>query len=169
MVDILVNNAAVFAVLPLIEAGAAEAARFFAVNTIGPLNAARAFARWAFDHGRGGAIVNVSSIAAGRPAPGLALYSASKAALDSLTRSMAVEWAGRGLRVNAVAPGHVATEGVLEDLRTGRLDEKTVLARIPAGRIADGGDIADAVLFLCSDRARHILGQVLTVDGGEAF
>jgi NAD(P)-dependent dehydrogenase (short-subunit alcohol dehydrogenase family) len=167
-VDILVNNAAVFAVLPLIEADAAEAARFFAVNAIGPLNAARAFARWAIDHGRGGAIVNVSSIAAGRPAPGLALYSASKAALDSLTRSMAVEWAGNGLRVNAVAPGHVATEGVLEDLRTGRLDEKTVLARIPAGRIADGGDIADAVLFLCSDRARHVLGQVLTVDGGEA-
>jgi NAD(P)-dependent dehydrogenase (short-subunit alcohol dehydrogenase family) len=168
-VDILVNNAAVFAVLPLIEADAADAARFFAVNAIGPLNASRAFARWAIDQGRGGAIVNVSSIAAGRPAPGLALYSASKAALDSLTRSMAVEWAGKGLRVNAVAPGHVATEGVLEDLRTGRLDEKAVLARIPAGRIADGGDIADAVRFLCSDRARHILGQVLTVDGGEAF
>jgi NAD(P)-dependent dehydrogenase (short-subunit alcohol dehydrogenase family) len=168
-VDVLVNNAALFAVLPLVEADAAEAARFFAVNALGPLNAAQAFARWAIDHRRGGAIVNVSSIAAGRPAPGLALYSASKAALDSLTRSMAVEWAGKGLRVNAVAPGHVATEGVLADLRTGRLDEKAVLARIPAGRIADGDDIADAVLFLCSDRARHILGQVLTVDGGEAF
>ena len=117
-----------FAVLPLIEADAAEAARFFAVNAIGPLNAARAFARSAIDHKRGGAIVNVSSIAAGRPAPGLGLYSASKAALDSLTRSMAVEWAGKGLRVNAVAPGHVATEGVLEDFRTGRLNEKAVLA-----------------------------------------
>ena len=66
-------------------------------------------------------------------------------------------------------PGHVATEGVLEDLRTGRLDEKAVLARIPAGHIADGDDIADAVLFLCSERARHILGHVLTVDGGEGF
>jgi NAD(P)-dependent dehydrogenase (short-subunit alcohol dehydrogenase family) len=168
-VDILVNNAALFAVLPLVEADGAEAARFFAVNAIGPLNAARAFALWAIDHKRGGAVVNVSSIAAGRPAPGLGLYSASKAALDSLTRSMAVEWAGKGLRVNAVAPGHVATEGVLEDLRTGRLDEQAVLARIPAGRIAEGDDIADAVLFLCSARARHILGQVLTVDGGEAF
>ena len=82
---------------------------------------------------------------------------------------MAVEWAGHGLRVNAVAPGHVATAGVLQDLKTGRLDEKAVLARIPAGRIADGDDIADAVLFLCSDRARHILGQVLSVDGGESF
>jgi NAD(P)-dependent dehydrogenase (short-subunit alcohol dehydrogenase family) len=168
-VDILVNNAALFAVLPLIDADAAEAARFFAVNAIGPLNTGRAFARWAIDHKRGGAMVNVSSIAAGRPAPGLALYSASKAALDSLTRSMAVEWAGKRLRVNAVAPGHVATEGVLEDLRTGRLNEKAVLARLPAGRIANGDDIAEAVLFLCGERASHILGQVLTVDGGEAF
>jgi NAD(P)-dependent dehydrogenase (short-subunit alcohol dehydrogenase family) len=168
-VDILVNNAALFAVVPMIDANAAEAARFFAVNAIGPLNAARAFARWAIDHDRGGAIVNVSSIAAGRPAPGLGLYSATKAALDSLTRTMAVEWAGRGLRVNAVAPGHVATEGVLADLKSGRLHEKAVLVRIPAGCIANGDDIADAVLFLCSDRARHILGHVLTVDGGESF
>ena len=168
-IDILVNNAALFSEVPLIDADAAEASRFFAVNAIGPLNVARAFARWAIDHGRGGAIVNISSIAAGRPALNVGLYSASKAALDSLTRSMAVEWAGKGLRVNAVAPGHVATEGVLEDLRTGRLDEKTVMARIPAGRIADGDDIAEAVLFLCSERARHILGHVLVVDGGEGF
>jgi len=167
--DILVNNAALFAVRPLIDADAAEAQRSFAVNAIGPLNAARAFARSAIDHGRGGAIVNVSSIAAGRPAQGLGLYSASKAALDSLTRTMAVEWAHHGLRVNAVAPGHVLTDGVIEDFRAGRLDEKAMLARIPAGRIADGGDVAEAVLFLASDRARHILGQVLTVDGGEGF
>jgi len=168
-VDILVNNAALFKVLPLIDADSKEAARFFAVNAIGPLNAARAFARWTIDHGREGAIVNISSIAAGRPALDVGLYSASKAALDSLTRSMAVEWAGKGLRVNAVAPGHVATEGVLKDFQTGRLDEKAVLQRIPAGRVADGDDIAEAVLFLSGDRARHILGHVLTVDGGEGF
>jgi len=167
--DILVNNAALFAVRPLIDADAAEAARFFAVNAIGPLNAARAFARFAIAGKHKGAIVNVSSIAAGRPAPGLGLYSASKAALDSLTRTMAVEWARHGLRVNAVAPGHVATEGVLEDFRAGRLDEKAMLARTPAGRIASGDDVAEAVLYLASDRARHILGQVLTVDGGEGF
>jgi NAD(P)-dependent dehydrogenase (short-subunit alcohol dehydrogenase family) len=167
--DILVNNAALFSVLPLLEADAAEAARFFAVNAIGPLNAGRAFARWAIDHKRGGAIVNVSSIASGKPAAGLGLYSASKAALDSLTRSMAVEWAGKGIRVNAVAPGHVATEGVLADFETGRLSESAMLAHIPAGRIATGDDVADAVLFLCSRRARHILGHVLTVDGGEGF
>jgi NAD(P)-dependent dehydrogenase (short-subunit alcohol dehydrogenase family) len=168
-VDILVNNAAYFSVLPLIEADAAEAARFFAVNLLGPLNGSNAFAKWAIDHGRGGAIVNVSSIAAGRRVPGLGLYSASKAALESLTRSMAVEWAGKGLRVNAVAPGHVKTEGVLEDFRAGRLDEATMLRHIPDGRIDDGDDAAQAVLFLCSYKARHVIGHVLTVDGGEGF
>jgi NAD(P)-dependent dehydrogenase (short-subunit alcohol dehydrogenase family) len=168
-VDILVNNAAHFAVLPLIEAEATETARFFAVNVAGPLNAARAFAHWVIERGRSGAIVNISSIAAGRAVPGIGLYSASKAALDNLTRTMALEWAGKGLRVNGVAPGHVKTEGVLEDFHAGRLDEAAMIRRIPAGRIADGDDIAEAVMFLCSDRARHIVGQVLNVDGGEGF
>ena len=128
-----------------------------------------AFAQWAIERGRSGAIVNVSSIAAGRAVPGLGLYSASKAALDNLTRTMALEWAGKGLRVNAVAPGHVKTEGVLEDFRAGRLDEAAMIRRIPSGRIADADDVAEAVLFLLSDRARHIVGQVLAVDGGEGF
>ena len=167
--DILVNNAARFALVPLIEADAAEAARVLAINVAGPLHCARAFASYAFERGRGGAIVNVSSIAGVRPAPGCGLYSASKAALDMLTRSMALEWAPKGFRVNAVAPGHVATEGVIEDFRAGRLDEAAMINSIPARRIADVDDIADAVMFLCSDRARHVMGQVLTVDGGEGF
>ena len=168
-VDILVNNAAYFAASPLIDVEPSEAARFFAVNAVGPLNGAQAMAKWVIEHRRRGAIVNVSSIAAGRPVASLALYAASKAALETLTRSMAVEWAPKGLRVNAVAPGHVNTEGVLDDFRAGRLDQAAMLARIPDGRIADGHDIADAVLFLCSARARHIIGHVLTVDGGEGF
>ena len=104
-----------------------------------------------------------------RPAPGCGLYSASKAALDSLTRTMALEWGPKGMRVNAVAPGHVATEGVIEDFRAGRLNEAAMINSIPARRIADVDDIADAVLFLSGDRARHIMGQVLTVDGGEGM
>jgi 3-oxoacyl-[acyl-carrier protein] reductase len=168
-IDILVNNAAHFALVPLLEADEIEAARFLAANVMGPLHASRAFAGWAFERARTGAIVNISSISAARPAPGCALYSASKAALDSLTRSMALEWAPRGMRVNAVAPGHVNTEGVLEDFRVGRLNEAAMLKSIPAGRIADMDDIADAVLFLSGDSARHIMGQVLIVDGGEGL
>ena len=167
--DILVNNAAHFALLPLLDADAEAAARFLNVNVAGPLLCARAFAAQALAKGRGGRIVNVSSIAGARPAPGCGLYSASKAALDMLTRSMALEWGPKGIRVNAVAPGHVATEGVLEDFQAGRLDEARMLAAIPARRIADVDDIADAVLFLCSDAARHVMGQVLTIDGGEGM
>ena len=167
--DMLVNNAAYFALVPLLDADAETAARFLNVNVVGPWHCARAFAAHALAKGRGGRIVNVSSIAGARPAPGCGLYSASKAALDMLTRSMALEWGPKGLRVNAVAPGHVATEGVLEDFQAGRLDEAKLVAAIPARRIADVDDIADAVLFLCSDAARHVMGQVLTVDGGEGF
>ena len=167
--DILVNNAAHFALIPLLDADAEAAARFLSVNVAGPLLCARAFAAHAIASGRTGTIVNVSSIAGSRPAPGCGLYSASKAALDMLTRSMALEWGPNGLRVNAVAPGHVATEGVLADFQAGRLDEATLVASIPARRIADVDDVADAVLFLSSCAARHVMGHVLTVNGGEGF
>ena len=109
--DILVNNAAHFALVPLIEADTAQAARFLDTNLVGPLQCARAFARWAIERRRSGAIVNIGSISGSQPAPGCGLYSASKAALESLTRSMALEWAPHGLRVNAVAPGHVNDRG----------------------------------------------------------
>ncbi len=167
--DILVNNAARFALLPLIDADAEAATAFFAANVIGPLHCARALAAHVFARGGAGAIVNVSSIAATRPAPACGLYSASKAALDMLTRSMALEWGPRGIRVNAVAPGHVATAGVIEDFAAGRLDEAKLLGAIPARRVADVDDIADAVLFLCSAAARHMMGAVMTVDGGEGM
>jgi NAD(P)-dependent dehydrogenase (short-subunit alcohol dehydrogenase family) len=82
---------------------------------------------------------------------------------------MALEWTGQGVRVNGVAPGHAATEGVEADFAAGRLDRAAMLRQIPAGRIAELGDIADAVLFLASERARHIAGVTLTVDGGEGL
>lgn len=168
-VDVLVNNAGHFALVALLDAGAEEAARFLDANFCGPLFCGRAFARRVIEAKRSGVVVNVSSIAAARPAPGCGLYSASKAALDSLTRSMALEWTPRGIRVNAVAPGHVNTEGVMADFAAGRLDYAAMIGRIPAGRIADVQDVAEAVIFLASERSRHIVGQTLTVDGGEGF
>ncbi len=168
-VDVLVNNAAYFALVPLLDAEPEIANRFLGANLLGPLNCARALARWAIEAKRPATIVNVSSIAGARPAPGCGLYSASKAALDMLTQSMALEWTAKGVRVNGVAPGHVTTPGVLADFAAGRLDREAMVGRIPAGRIADAEDIADVVLFLSGEKSRHIVGQTLTVDGGEAM
>jgi NAD(P)-dependent dehydrogenase (short-subunit alcohol dehydrogenase family) len=168
-VDILVNNAAFFALTPLIDVGPADAARMLDTNFRGPLFAGQALARWTIANRRTSVIVNVSSISGARPAPGCGLYSASKAALDSLTKSMALEWTPLGIRVNGVAPGHVDTEGVRADFDAGRLDHDRMTAAIPARRIADVSDVANAVLFLSSDRSRHFVGETLTIDGGEAL
>jgi 3-oxoacyl-[acyl-carrier protein] reductase len=168
-VDILVNNAAFFALIPLLDATEEDAARFLDTNLSGPLFCAQALARWTISKERRSVVVNVSSISGARPAPGCGLYAASKAALDSLTASMALEWTRKGIRVNGVAPGHVSTEGVKADFASGRLDHDAMMRAIPAGRIAEGADVADVVLFLASERSRHIVGRTLTVDGGEAL
>jgi NAD(P)-dependent dehydrogenase (short-subunit alcohol dehydrogenase family) len=168
-VDILVNNAAFFALVPLLDARPEDAANFIQTNLCGPLFCSRAMARWIIANGRTGAIVNVSSISGARPAFGCGLYSATKAGLNSLTKSMALEWAPKGVRVNGVAPGHVDTDGVLADFEAGRLDREAMVAGIPARRIAEVADIADVVLFLAGERARHVAGATLTVDGGESL
>jgi NAD(P)-dependent dehydrogenase (short-subunit alcohol dehydrogenase family) len=168
-VDVLVNNAAWFALIPLLEASAEDAARMLDTNSRGALFCGRALARWTVENAKSSVIVNVSSISGARPAPGCGLYSASKAALNSLTKSMALEWAPKGIRVVGVAPGHVDTEGVQSDFATGKLDRDRLAGSIPARRIAEPSDIADAVLFLSSEQARHVHGATLTVDGGEAM
>ena len=168
-VDILVNNAAYFALIPLLDVTSDDCLRFVDINFRGPLFCGRALARWATANQRPGAIVNVSSISGARPAPGCGLYSATKAALNSLTKSMALEWSPRGIRVNGVAPGHVDTEGVKEDFKTGRLDYEAMIGAIPARRIANVADIADIALFLASDRSRHVAGATVTIDGGESL
>ena len=113
--------------------------------------------------GRGGAICNVSSIEGIQPAAGHAHYSAAKAGVIMHTRAAALELGSSGIRVNAVAPGLIAREGIGEQWPEGvrRWEESC-----PLGRLGDPTDVADAVLFLCSSAARWITGAVLAVDGG---
>ncbi len=113
-----------------------------------------------------GAIVNVASVAAARGAAGRAAYAASKAAIVSLTKTAAVEWAARGVRVNAVAPGYVETDLIATFVAAGRLDLSPVIARTPQGRLAQPAEVAKAIRFLASDDATYVTGHVLYVDGG---
>lgn len=171
-VGILVSVAGVLRPATVLETTDADWAATFAVNATGVFRLARAVARRMVPRGAG-AIVTVGSNAAGIPRTGMAAYAASKAAATMLTRCLGLEVAAHGIRCNVVSPGSTDTAmqralwaddsggerviaGSLPDHRTG----------IPLGRLADPGDIADAVLFLVSDHARHITMQNLYVDGG---
>jgi 3-oxoacyl-[acyl-carrier protein] reductase len=113
-----------------------------------------------------GVILNISSVAAERGSPARTAYSTTKAALNGLTRAAAVEWAEHGIRVNAIGPGYISTGVYTAAVEAGRIREADVLARTPARRLGTIEEVTDAVVFLSSDAARFINGQVLYVDGG---
>lgn len=113
----------------------------------------------------GGSIINVSSIAGSVGSPRLAAYAASKAGVDALTRTLALEWAGRGIRVNAVAPGFIETD-MTRDLLASPRWRSELLARIPLGRFGRPEEVLGAVVFLASESASYVTGATLFVDGG---
>lgn len=134
-------------------------------NLTGVLHCMQAAARHMLP-ARSGAIVNIASVAAARGAAGRVAYAAAKAAVVSITQTAAMEWATRGIRVNAVGPGYVATNLIDSFVKAGRLDPEPILARIPAGRMAEPVEIARVIRFLLSDEASYITGQCLYADGG---
>lgn len=115
---------------------------------------------------RSGAIVNLGSIAGLAGIPQRNAYSAAKAGIVAMTRSLACEWAREGIRVNAVAPGYVATELVEALERNGQMNLQSIEKRTPMGRLARPDEIARAIGFLASDAASYITGTTLSVDGG---
>jgi NAD(P)-dependent dehydrogenase (short-subunit alcohol dehydrogenase family) len=114
----------------------------------------------------GGAIVFITSTNAEAAFPRRAAYCCAKAGVAMLTKVLAIEWAEKKIRVNAVGPAYVATEMTQRNIAAGNVDEAQIKARIPLGRLAQPADVADAVLFLLSDKAGFITGQSLYVDGG---
>ncbi len=163
-VDILVNNAALGpTMMPTVDTDVAGFQKAIGVNLLGPFALAREAAR---RMKRGGAIVNIASLAGILGNPKRNAYAASKAALISLTKSLACEWAKDGIRVCAVAPGYVRTPMVADLERTGKADLAAVRRRIPVGRMARPDEIASVAHFLASPRARYITGAAFVVDGG---
>lgn len=163
-IDVLVNNAGIQRHGRLEQLPWAEWAAVVDVNLHGVFNCLQAAGRHMLAAGHG-AIVNIASVSA-RGSAGRAPYSATKAAVLALTATAGAEWAARGVRVNAVAPGYVATGVMNQGVAAGTLDIGTVLARIPAGRLAQPEEIAEVVAFLASDRAGYVNGQTFYVDGG---
>ena len=169
-VDVLVNNAGASRGedrRPVLDVDPDVWKNVINVNLTGAFLMSKVFGRILVESGRGGAIVNISSIAGKLLAPNNAAYAASKAGLQALTASMSGEVAAAGVRVNAICPGIVDTAR-LDDLGRGETWEQVVQRAVPLGRAGTGGDIANAVVFLCSDQGAWVTGQSWNVDGGTA-
>jgi NAD(P)-dependent dehydrogenase (short-subunit alcohol dehydrogenase family) len=160
-VDILINNAGVFPAGATHELSEAAFDETFAVNVKAPFLLTAAIAPKMVARG-GGAIINVTTMAAEFGMPGLSAYGASKAALALLTKVWAAEYGPKGVRVNSVAPGPTSTPG------TDAMGEgfAAIISTIPLGRAADPDEIAEAIVFLASGKASYMNGATLNVDGG---
>mgnify|MGYP001556625481 FL=1 len=164
--DAAVNNAGTEGQLgPIIEQSADNYEATFGTNVLGTLLALKHEMRVMLKQGSG-AIINLSSIAGQVGVAGASVYAASKHAVEGLTKSAALEGAGAGVRVNAVAPGPVATE-MLDRFVGGSEEAKAAfLSSVPARRAATPEEIAQTILFLASEKARYLTGQSIAVDGG---
>ncbi len=169
--DILVNNAGIFPFTPLLQLTAADIEKIFAVNVKGILYMTQEVSRWMIDHKQGGCIINLASIDSLHPShKGLPVYDASKGAVLTLTKSLARDLGSSGIRVNAIAPGGIMTEGAVSQSRssgeTSRTGLREFMSRLPLGRMGVADDIGRVALFLASDLSSYMTGSLIVVDGG---
>lgn len=173
-IDILINNAAIFDLAPIVEITRESYDRVFAINVSGPLFTLQAVARSMIKRGKGGKIINMASQAGRRGEPLVALYCASKAAVISLTQSAGLDLIKHGINVNAIAPGVVDGEhwdGV--DALFARYEnrprgekKKLVGEAVPYGRMGTAEDLTGMAIFLASSEADYVVAQTYNVDGG---
>jgi len=163
-VDVLVNNAGVYEFRPLEQIDEQHFRKHFDLNVLGLLLTTKAAV--GNINGDGGSIINVSSIASKTPPAGSSVYSATKGAVDVLTRTLAQELGSKRIRINTLAPGFTDTEGVRAMPEDGPDFRSYAISRTPLGRLGTADDIAGAALFLASDDSRWITGEEILVGGG---
>jgi 3-oxoacyl-[acyl-carrier protein] reductase len=163
-IDILVNNAGVYEFRPLDQIDEQHFRKHFDLNVLGLLLTTKAGVQHI--NGDGGSIINVSSIASKTPPPGSSVYSATKGAVDVITRSLAQELGSKKIRVNTLAPGVTDTEGVRALPEDGPQFREYAVSRTPLGRVGTVDDVASAALFLASDDSHWITGEEILVGGG---
>ena len=159
--DSLVNNAGIWFTEPTLDASDEHLQAVVGVNILGVLYCCRSFVPSMIEQGAG-SIVNISSGAAKSSSPGYGVYPASKSAVISLTRQLAMEWGPAGIRVNAVGPGVIQTERNRANFEGAG---KSRASRVPLGRTGVPADVADVVSALCSHDMRYVSGQIVYVDG----
>lgn len=162
--QVLVNNAGISMIRPAEETSLDEWNRMIAINLAGPFLLCRELGKQMLERGSG-AIVNVASVAGLGGVIHRAAYNSSKHGLIGLTRTLAAEWGGRGVRVNAVCPGWIKTEMDVKDMGSGAYTDADIVNRVPMARFAKPEDVAAAILFLARD-GQFVNGAALPVDGG---
>jgi NAD(P)-dependent dehydrogenase (short-subunit alcohol dehydrogenase family) len=165
-IDGLVNNAGIFKAADFLDIAEADWDAVLDVNLKGSFLVGQAVARALVGAGRPGSIVNMSSVNAVTAIPSIASYNASKGGINQLTRAMALALAGHGIRVNAVAPGTIATELAKNAVLTSDAARARIMSRTPLKRLGEPAEIADVTAFLLSGAASYMTGQVVYVDGG---
>lgn len=166
-IDILVNNAGIASSSSFLDQSEEEWNSVIGVNLTGAWRVAQVVGRRMRDHGKGGSIINISSVLAERVQSQVAAYAAAKAGLSQLTRAMALELARYSIRVNAMAPGYIATAINRDYLES---DAGSALKkRIPQRRFGQAEDLKGALLLLASEQSSHMTGTVVTVDGGHTI
>lgn len=164
-VDIVINNAGVSMNVPTLELSLQDWQKALDINLTGVFLCCQAAARRMVPQ-CSGVIINISSIYGLVAAPDRLAYCATKSAVAMMTKGLAIEWADHGVRVNALAPGYVRTALVEQLVEAHRLDDRALANRTPLGRLGTSEEIADLAVFLASDKARYITGQVVGIDGG---
>ena len=164
-IDILVNNAGIIRRSPASEFPPQDWDEVIAVNLTAAFRLCQLAGNRMLERGAGGKIVNVASLLSFQGGVFVPSYAAAKGGLVQLTKALANEWASRGINVNAIAPGYMATENTAA-LRTDPDRNRQILERIPSGRWGEPCDVSGAAIFLCSPASEYVHGHVLVVDGG---